>query len=142
MNNLNNIVGEIAQRHGIRLQEDDPVLILDTVLKQFENHIEAMQQQHRQAFLSLLEAEQEKWNLESKKRADRVLTAALEASKQATRELLTDNVNDVEKTINKAMTSKITFLEQQYTKVYQIAIANMFAAGLLAFASMFLFFLQ
>lgn len=140
MNEIDNVVAIIAQKHGVRIQKDDPVLMVDTILKQFGNSMEEMHQEHRQAFLSLLEAEQEKWSQESKKRADRVLTAALEASKKATRELIEINVKEIEASITSAMTPKIVFLEQQYAKVYYLAVANMLGAGLLACAALFFFF--
>lgn len=140
MNDIDNIVAKIAQRNGIRIQKDDPILMLDTILKEYEYRIGEMQQQQRQTFLSLLEAEQEKWSQESKKRADRVLTAALEASKKATRELIEINVKEIEASITSAMSPKIVFLEQEYTKVYYLAVANMLGAGLLACAALFFFF--
>lgn len=140
MQSIDECVGLIAQKHGIMIQKNDPIMIIHVLLEEIMQKVDSEHQEHRQAFLSLLEAEQEKWSQESKNRADRVLTAALEASKKATRELIEINVKEVEASITSAMTPKIVFLEQQYAKVYYLAVANMLGAGLLACAALFFFF--
>ena len=134
MDTLDAYIQEITSKHGMVVKKGDPVLILHTFLDKFEQDLHQAQEQQLQAFVSVLEAEQTKWLLESKSRADAVLNAALEASAQTADSLLSDKAKTLQEAVSQALAHRLQELEHHQQRAYHLAIANMIGAGLLAAA--------
>ncbi len=80
---LEDLIKEIAVKHGIALGRDDPILILQTL----NNRLLQASQKAQQTLLDQYKAELEdlslKWSTETKEKAERILNASLDASKVA-----------------------------------------------------------
>ena len=80
---LENLIKEIAAKHGVAVGRDDPILILQTInarlLEDGQKAQRAMLQEHKEA----LEGIAQRWGVDAKDKAERILTASLSASKDA-----------------------------------------------------------
>jgi hypothetical protein len=83
---IDELIKEIAGKHGVAVSRDDPIMILQTInarlLEDSANAQEAMLDRYREE----LEALSARWSSDGKERAERVLNAALKASSNAMRE--------------------------------------------------------
>lgn len=97
---------EIAEKHGIAIGPDDPILILHTVNKQLIEDSAKAQQAIIDQFRAELEALAMRWGDDAKARAERVLNVALDASRDALREAMDQaaaaGAERVERTIDTA----------------------------------------
>ena len=76
------LIGEIATTHGIAVGRDDPIMILHTINRRLLLDSQNVQQELLRRFQEELEAGAKRWGDDSKARAERVLNAALNASRQ------------------------------------------------------------
>lgn len=76
------LIREIAANHGIAVGRDDPIMILHTINKRLLMDSHNVQQELLRRFEENLEAATKRWGDESKARAERIVNAALDASRQ------------------------------------------------------------
>jgi len=76
------LIREIATNHGIAVGRDDPIMILHTINKRLLMDSHNVQQELLRRFEENLEAATKRWGDESKARAERIVNAALDASRQ------------------------------------------------------------
>lgn len=76
------LIREIAANHGIAVGRDDPIMILHTLNKRLLMDSHNVQQELLRRFEENLEAATKRWDDESKARAERIVNAALDASRQ------------------------------------------------------------
>lgn len=130
---------EIAKKHGLMLPKDDPLLMLHSFLKIVLNDLRSQQEEILQAFVATLEGEHTKWNAETKARAERILSAALEAAHKASKQQIETETSKMLEAMRVAMMPQLKKLEHQSKVGYYLAAAHMIGAGLLAVAALFLF---
>jgi hypothetical protein len=98
-NELEELIKEIAVKHGIALGRDDPILILQTL----NNRLLQTSQKAQQAMLDQYKAELEylslRWSVDAKEKAERILNVSLDASKVAMDQLMRTSTQEVVKTI-------------------------------------------
>jgi hypothetical protein len=80
---LEELIKEIAAKHGISVSRDDPILVLQTINNRLMQDSAKAQKNQLAAYKEELEGIALRWENESKKRAERILNAALTASKAA-----------------------------------------------------------
>lgn len=80
---VDELIKDIAVRHGVALSPDDPILIVSTLNRKLISDGAEAQEAILQTFKEELEGITGRWNAESKERAERILNAALTASKEA-----------------------------------------------------------
>jgi glutathione S-transferase len=80
---LEELIKEIAAKHGISVSRDDPILVLQTINNRLMQDSAKAQKNQLAAYKEELEGIALRWENESKKRAERILNAALTASKSA-----------------------------------------------------------
>ena len=89
------LIKEIAIKHGIALGRDDPILILQTL----NNRLLQASQKTQQAMLDEYKAELEdlslRWSTEAKEKAERILNASLDASKTAMEQLMRAGAKEI-----------------------------------------------
>ena len=76
------LIAEVAARHGIAIGRDDPILVLHTMNERLLKESAAAQQALLDAYRRELEASASRWSADAADRADRILHAALTGSKQ------------------------------------------------------------
>jgi hypothetical protein len=77
---LDELIKEIAVKHGIAVGRDDPIVILQTINARLLEDSAKAHQAMLGRYKEELEALSARWSSEGKARAERVLNAALEAS--------------------------------------------------------------
>lgn len=80
---IEKLIKEVAVKHGVALSKDDPILMLHTINRQLARDTQESQEIMLSAFQSQLEEVAHRWSEESKSKAERVLNASLQASKEA-----------------------------------------------------------
>jgi hypothetical protein len=80
---VDELIGEVARKHGIAIGRDDPILVLHTMNDRMVRESAAAQQVLLDAFKQELEVLTSRWSMEATDRADRILQAALVGSQEA-----------------------------------------------------------
>lgn len=80
---IEEIIKEIAVKHGIAVGRDDPIMILQTINERLMQDTAAAQQEILEQFKSELESVAFRWGEDAKAKAERTLNAALAASRDA-----------------------------------------------------------
>jgi hypothetical protein len=85
---LEELIKEIAAKHGIALGRDDPILILQTLNNRLLQDNQKAQQAMLNQYKEELEALSLRWSSDTKEKAERILNASLESSKVAMDQLM------------------------------------------------------
>jgi Transcriptional activator TraM len=83
---IDELVKDIAAKHGVAVGRDDPIMILQTVNARLLDDSAKAQQAMLERFKEELEALSSRWSSDAKEKAERVLNAALAASGDTMRE--------------------------------------------------------
>jgi hypothetical protein len=80
---IDNLIKEVAVKHGIALGKDDPLLMLHTINRKLIREGMASQELILETFKAQLEEIAHRWSEDSKSKAERVLNASLAISKDS-----------------------------------------------------------
>ena len=87
-NPVEELIQEIAAKHGIAVSREDPIFVLHTInqrlLQESAKAQQAMLNEYKEEFEVIAQA----WSNEAKAKAERVLNAAMAASKEAAAKLM------------------------------------------------------
>jgi hypothetical protein len=97
------LIREIATTHGIAVGRDDPIMILHTINSRLLTDSHKVQQELLRRFQEELEAGAKRWGDDSKVRAERVLNAALNASRQTMDEAATAGARSAVEAVRREM---------------------------------------
>lgn len=128
MDQIEALIREIAEKHGIVVGRDDPILVLQTInMRLMQDSAKAHQVQFDQ-LKEELESLSQRWGSDAKEKAERILNAALDASKGAMDQLMQDGAKTaaaaVADEVNKALSGSAARVQQART----IAWLNVFAS--------------
>lgn len=101
--NVDELIKEIAVKHGIAVSRDDPILILQTINNRLMQDSEKAQQAMLDQYKEELEALALRWGVDAKDKAERILNASLQAGKDAMGQIMQESA----KAISIAMRSEI-----------------------------------
>lgn len=85
---IEDLIREIAAKHGIAVARDDPILVLQTINNRLLQDSATAQQTLLAQFKEELEGVSLRWQADAKDKAERVLNASLTASKAAIEKIL------------------------------------------------------
>lgn len=97
------LIKEIAAKHGIAVSRDDPILVLQTINSRLMQDSLKAQQSQLDQYKEELEALNQRWSVDAKDKAERILNAALAAGKGA----MDQGMQDAAKTLAAAVGSEI-----------------------------------
>jgi len=80
---LEELIHEIAVKHGVAVARDDPILILQTINNRLLNDAAASQQEQLDKFKEEMEGVSHRWQHDAKEKSERILNFAVAASKEA-----------------------------------------------------------
>jgi cell division septum initiation protein DivIVA len=83
---IDELIKEIAGKHGVAVSRDDPIMILQTINARLLEDSAKAQQAMLERYREELEALSARWSSDAKEKAERVLNSALKASNNAMRE--------------------------------------------------------
>ena len=82
MTDVEELIQEIALKHGITVSRDDPILIFQTINKRLMEDSAKAQQEMLDHYKEELEVLAKRWGDDAKTKAEKVLNAALAASRE------------------------------------------------------------
>jgi len=129
---IEDLIREIAVKHGIAVSRDDPILILQTINARLMQESALSQQKILDRFKEELEAITHRWNENAKEKAERTLTAALDASRNLMAEAMQSSAQKATEITQGTfgdINEKLTALMRE---TRQIAYINIAAASIAA----------
>lgn len=104
---IDELIKDIAIKHGIAVSRDDPIMILQTINQRLMQDTEKAQQVILEQFKSELEDLAVRWGDDAKDKAEKILNASLEASKKSMETIMlagaTETVSILKADINTAL---------------------------------------
>ena len=131
---IEEIIKEIAVRHGIAVGRDDPILMLHTINAQLMRENTEIQQEILDHFKSELEEIAQRWGDDARNKAERTLNAALTASRDAMLEAMQAGGEKVAVIIQR----EIQTMEMPMRVAKQVAIMNIIAGAMVVCTAVFL----
>ena len=128
MSGVDDLIKEIAVIHGIGVGRDDPILILHTVNRRLMEDSTKAQQALLDRYKEELEVLAQRWGNESKVRAERVLNAALDASRKSMMTLMEDGARCMASTVKKEIAPSLETINGTIKTAQRLVYANVIAA--------------
>ena len=125
---IEELIKEIAVTHGIAVGRDDPILILQTINNRLMQNTLKAQQEQLEQFKSELEEMSQRWSIDTKTKAERILNAALDASKDLMEKMMQDGSKGVVTAINKELDTSLARIAKSTHNANRIGIMNIVAA--------------
>ncbi|WP_228893003.1 conjugal transfer protein TraM [Pseudoduganella aquatica] len=127
---IEELIKEIAAKHGIAVARDDPILVLQTINNRLLQESAAAQQAQLDQFKEDLEGVSLRWKADAKDKAERVLNAALAASKSAMDQILLDGARATAKLLSAELESALATVSGQAREARRTALLNLAASCL------------
>ncbi|MGZ4823087.1 MAG: hypothetical protein ACXVZT_00630 [Terriglobales bacterium] len=125
---IESLIREIAEKHGILVGRDDPILILQTINQRLLQDSAHAQKRQLEKHKEELEALAQRWGMDAREKAERILTASLAAGKQAMCELMDQGT----RTTTAAVATQLDTLSERLAEVIKdarrLAVFNVLAA--------------
>ncbi len=129
---IDDIVKEIALKHGVALGKDDPILILHTMNERLIRDMADAQQHIVREFQAKIEDSAINWSEDARLKAERTINGALTVTQQAMKEALHDASSSVAATTEKRVKELISIhIEQLSKKQTLLSIMNILTFSLL-----------
>jgi multidrug efflux pump subunit AcrA (membrane-fusion protein) len=127
---VEDLIKEIAVKHGIAVGRDDPILILQTINKRLMQESQKAQQEMLDQFKSELEGISLRWSADAKDKAERILNASLNVSKASMEQLLQAGAKEFVTTIKSEVDASLNRMDHPIRDSYRISIMNLLASCL------------
>lgn len=121
-------IKEIAAKHGIAVGRDDPILVLQTINERLMQDSATAQQDILDRFKEELESITHRWGDDAKNRAERMLNAALAASKAAMSKTMQEGAIAATEVIRREINSAALQLQGPIGKARAAATMSIVAA--------------
>lgn len=132
---IEDIIKDIAVKHGIAVGRDDPILILQTINERLMQDSAAAQQEILDRFKEELESIAHRWGDDAKSKAERTLNAALTASREAMMKGMQDGAKAAAEAVRRELEAATAQLAAPIRESKRVALMNMVAAGMAVFAA-------
>lgn len=125
---LEELMSEIAQKHGIAITRNDPIMIAYTLNQRLIEDQMKAQTSLLEDFKSENEALAYRWSEDTKEKSEKILTASLEASKKAMLNTMQENALVTANAVKKEVGIVSTRIDQQIKDLRSLAKINIGAA--------------
>jgi hypothetical protein len=132
---IEEIIKEIAAKHGIAVGRDDPILILQTINEKLMQDSAAAQQAILNTFKEELEDIAHRWGDDAKNKAERTLNAALLASREEMMKVMLEGAKVAAETVRREVEAGISKITSPIRESKRVAFMNMVAAIMTVFAA-------
>jgi hypothetical protein len=122
------LIREIAQKHGIVVGRDDPILVFQTINHRLMQDSARAQHAQLESLKQELEALAQRWSLDAKEKSERILNASLTASKKAMGQLMEEGTKTAARVLADEMEGLVTRLGQQVREARQLTVLNIAAS--------------
>lgn len=127
---IEQLIREIASKHGIAVARDDPILVLQTINHRLLQDSVAAQQAMLDRYKEELEGIGNRWGMDAQEKAERVLNAALEASRETMGQLVQASAKAASAAIEEKMRGGLAGADAAAARAYRAAFLNLSAACL------------
>jgi hypothetical protein len=125
---LEDLIQEIAAKHGIVVSRDDPILVLQTMNYRLLQESAQAQQVQLDHYKEELEALSLRWGNDAKGKAERILNVALQASKDAIVQATQHAAATTAATVAVEIDSALARLRQAVLDAHRVAMLNVVAS--------------
>jgi hypothetical protein len=132
---IQEIIKEIASKHGVAVGRDDPIMILQTINERLLKDSADTQQKILNHYKEELEIIAHRWGDDAKDKAERTLNAALSASKAAMAKGLKEGTQATTDAIQHAVNDAVAQLSAPISQAKLLSIINLAAAGMTLIAA-------
>lgn len=139
MGTIDEYLQEIAKKHGVILQKNEPILFLYSFLAHFQKDLDKYQQQNQQILVSQLEELLSRWDDTVTQKANRVMNNSFNVAKKNSEEQYQVKTNEFTSILQKLCLEQQESVHKQLRTVFCFAVVNMICAGVLGIAAMFIF---
>ena len=122
------LIKEIAAKHGIAVSRDDPILVLQTINNRLMADSSKAQQAQLDQYKEELEALALRWGTDAKDKAERILNAALTASKGAMDKAMQENAKSTAATVRAEVDAALGRVAGQVKDARRIGLLNVLAS--------------
>lgn len=129
------IIKEIAVKHGTAVGRDDPILILQTINERLMRDSAAAQQGMLDRFKEELEGIACRWGDDARNKAERTLNAALAASKDAMTQLMQDGARAAAEAMRRELEASVALLAAPIREARRVGLMNLVAAAMTVVAA-------
>jgi hypothetical protein len=125
---MDDIIAEVVAKHGVAIGRDDPILVLHTMNERLLKESAAAQHALLDAYRSELEASASRWRNDAANRAERIVQAALAASKEAMAATLAEGATTSAACVRTEVDAALARLAVRLQDARRIAMLNLAAA--------------
>ncbi|NIA56976.1 conjugal transfer protein TraM [Massilia sp. TW-1] len=122
------LIREIAQKHGIVVGRDDPIFVLQTINHRLMQDSAKAQRAQIEGLKEEMEALAQRWGLDAKEKSERVLNASLVAGKQAMAQLMEEGTRTSARVLVNELDDLLARLAQPLREARQLAVFNVVAS--------------
>ena len=122
------LIREIAQKHGIVVGRDDPIFVLQTINHRLMQDSAKAQQAQLQKLKEELEALAQRWSQDAREKSERILNASLAVGRQATTQLMEEGVRTSVRLLADEMAGLLDRLALPVREARQVAVFNIVAS--------------
>lgn len=122
------LIKEIAAKHGIAVSRDDPILVLQTINNRLMQDSSKAQQAQLDQYKEELEALALRWGTDAKDKAERILNAALTASKGTMDKAMQENAKSTAATVRAEVDAALGRVAGQVKDARRIGLLNVLAS--------------
>lgn len=139
---IEDLIKEIAVKHGIAVGRDDPILILQTINNRLLQDGVKAQQEILDQFKEQLEVLAMRWSEDAKNKAERIVNASLNASKESMEAMMAQGARETIKAVRTEIDGSLNRINGPIRDGRKIAYINILASSLTiaAVAILMLFF--
>ncbi|HHH3524903.1 TPA: conjugal transfer protein TraM [Enterobacter hormaechei subsp. steigerwaltii] len=129
------LIALVAKKHGIALDETDPIMVIPTLLRFLLDESQEKQGEILSEMKSELQSVLMQWDFTAKDKADRILNAALKANRDVMEQVLTAAANQTAEVVRNAVEEELRKSRAQFQSAKKMVIWNCIAAGLTLLAA-------
>lgn len=116
------LIREIAQKHGIMVGRDDPIFVLQTINHRLMQDSAKAQRAQIESLKEEMEALAQRWGLDAKEKSERILNASLAAGKQAMAQLMEEGTRTSARVLINELDDLLARLAQPLREARQLAV--------------------
>ena len=125
---IEELIREIAAKHGIAVSRDDPILVLQTINKRLMEDSSKAQRIQLDRYKEELEDLAARWGNDAKDKAERILNAALLAGKETMDKQMNDGAKALALAVRTEIDDSLAGVANQARDARRVAIFNVVAA--------------
>lgn len=122
------LIKEIAAKHGIAVSRDDPILVLQTINNRLMQDSSKAQQVQLDQYKEELEALALRWGADAKDKAERILNASLAASKDAMGQIMQEGAKTTATSVRAEIDAALARVAAPIQAARRIAMLNVAAS--------------